>query len=365
MQKQDELRTVTEDLSDLCDCIHLHKALVYDWVFRRTTDLLTTEPLFIQASIVEKLKDEVAVLKDVISKVEVENQAAVARLVRTEETTSQIDRHEEVQIGCMHKQIESVRARLMREEGQIQSLEQQAAYLEGVAATIASSHGKGSLEHEILCMKRVFRRTYRLAMLARSKLEKTIRGQSLETLGLSETAGVIIANGHIEPFSLYSTPHYTSTLKLRTSAISSVINATRERRSNLHGELKLTSKVTKARDHYRRQVYSKITGSLPPITLVVLPEREPLEEVLEMLLSGLMDSSSREASHIIHLQPSLEDNDEVILNSDFLSAYEVLLLERITAEEKRHLHLKLKELEFQHALMSKELRAKTAVECVS
>jgi hypothetical protein len=354
MHRQDELIAVTEDFSDLCDCIHLHKSLIYDWLFRRTTDSLSTEPLlFIQASIVEKLKDDVAVMKAVIRQVEAENQAGVDRLVRTEECTSQIDRHEEVEICYMHMQIESVRAKLMSKECQIQSLEQQTVYLDGVTATLASSNGKGSLEHEILCMKKVFSRTYRLAMLARSKLEKTIRAQSMEALDLREAAGVIIG-GH--PLSMHS-PDYTSTLKLRTSVITSVIDATKGRRPNLHGDLKPTSLAADARDHFRRQVYSSITGSLPPIAPVVLPEREPVEEVLEMMLSGQIDSSSKEASHILNLQPS--QNEEVILNNDFLSAYEVTLLERITAEEKQHLNLKLKELQFQHRLMSKELRAMT------
>jgi hypothetical protein len=296
MQRHAELLTATEDFAELSDCIEIHKSLIHDWVFSQTSpsDSVTTEPhLLIFGHTLETLKGEVEVLKSIIRKVQVENQDGVERLVRTEEDTSQLDRAEEIKSVRLQISIEATMNSLMAKETEIQKLEEQAAYLDGAAATLAFNHDLVTSEHEIKCLTNILRRSYRIAMLGRSKLQETAKQHSL---------------------------------------------------------------AVRARDRARKQLYLRLKTDLleNSDTPASLPEPEPLTDAFGMIQGA--DSSSEEESHIINLLPSIDQNEEVILHKDYTSAYEVALLERIAVEEKRALRAQFNELAFQHKMMMEASR---------
>jgi hypothetical protein len=291
MLGQAELFAATEDFTELSDCIELHKSLIHDWVFSQTgsSDSVTTEPqLLICGSTLESLKSEVAVLQSIIRKVKVENQAGVDRQVKTEEDTSQLDRAEEIKLVRLQLSIEATMNSLMAKETEIQRLEEQAAYFDGAAATLAFNHDLVTDKHEIKCLTSILRRSYRIAMLGRSKLQETAKQHSL---------------------------------------------------------------AVRTRDRAKKQLYLRLKTDLleNSDTPVNLPEHEPLTDAFGIIQGA--DSSSDEESHIINLLPSIDQNEEVILHKDYASAYEVALLERIVLEEKRALREQLKELAFQHKVM--------------
>lgn len=297
MQRQVELATATEDLSEISYCIDLHKSLINDWVYRRTsepTSLSTETQLVVKSSTLEALRSETLCIKAIIRAIESENRIGVETLVRTEENTSLLDRDEEVRLSNLHHNIEATMAKLMGKEAEIQKLEEQCKTLDGVAATLAFNRGEVSVDHEIICLTKMLRRVYRLSMISRSRLQQSAKKLAVE-------------------------------LKLR--------------------------------NRRRRRTYKQVKVSLGnlPDPQTQLPEREAIDDLFGIYLNGPMDSSDDENPHVINLQPSVDKIDEVIVHKDLQTAYEVALLERISIEEEKALKRQLTELRIQHKRMLESL----------
>lgn len=298
MQAHTDLQEITEDFTDLTDCIDLHKTLIQDWVFlkQNASGHLSTEAnLAVHASTLEALRKDMDVIKSIIARVERENSLGVERLVKTEESTSMLDREEEVKIADLQFNINTTRTKLVAKENEIQKLEQQCSTLDGVAATLAFNQDKVGFEHEVLCLSKLLRRLYRLAKVARTTVELTAKQQTTALKHRSRVKSQLYKQAMVSSQALFDNP-------------------------------------------------------------VSLPQREALEDLFGISLNVKEDSSDDEDHHVINLLPSIDPREEeVIVHKDFQSAYEVALLERITNEEKRDLTLQLKELRLQHQILVKKL----------